>query len=78
METNKTSLIAWIVVIAVVVLGAFYFWNNRGSNDLYEQNPTANQEANSSDAAADIEAELNATDVESTDYDLNEENFNAS
>ena len=78
MEQNKTSLIAWIVVIVVVLLGAFYFWNNRGANNLYGENPTANQEANSSDAAADIEAELNATDVDSVDYDLNEENFNAS
>ena len=78
MEQNKTSLIVWVVVIAAVLLGVFYFWNNRGGGSIYNQNPTVNQEASSSDAAADIEAELNATDVNSVDYDLNEENFNAS
>jgi hypothetical protein len=79
------SLIAVVVVLAVIVAAALYFWRERGAmdenmDDLYNNNAaleTINAQS-TSDEAASIEADLNATDVENVDYDLNEENFTAS
>lgn len=69
------AVIGAIVVLALIVFGALYFMKDKGSVPEADQQLNAQ---NSSDATADIEADLNATDVDSVDYDLNEENFNAS
>ena len=68
-------VIATILILALIVIGAVYFWKARSSNDAALQTV---QSQSGSDATADIEADLNATDVNNVDYDLNESNFSGS
>ncbi len=64
----------WLIVAVVVLAGLAYFWNERAGD------PALNsvESQSSSDEIVDIEADLEATDVDSVDYDLSEENYNAS
>lgn len=73
LSSSAGVIVAVVILLAVLVIGGFYFWGERASTDagrLYQ--------GSTSDETADIEADLNATDVENVDYDLNPENFNAS
>ena len=71
-------IIAGIVILAVIIFGALYFMGDReGNRALQDQLNTIDQQSES-DATADIEADLNATDVENVDYKLDEENFTSS
>lgn len=76
------SLTALIVILVLLAIGAFYFWNERVAEDAALESDNAalesiNRQSNS-DLEADIEADLNSTDIEGVDYDLDPENFNAS
>jgi hypothetical protein len=62
------------VVGVVVLVGLVYFWSNRSE---YQSNDSL-ENMNSSDEVLDIEADLESTDVENVDYDLNADNYNAS
>jgi uncharacterized protein HemX len=81
-SSSFASLIALVVILALLAVGAFYFWNERMEKGAAEgPNNDALQTINSqsaSDLEADIEADLNATDIDNVDYDLDPENFNAS
>lgn len=66
------TITAVVLIVAVLLIGGFYFWGERAAEPM--ETSTVEQ----SDATADIEADLNSTDVENVDYDLNPENFNAS
>jgi hypothetical protein len=65
--TKKSAgpLIGIIVIIVVLVIGAFYFW---GGKVLTQ--PTTQEVApvSKSDDAASLEADLNTTDTTSTDF----------
>lgn len=77
-ESSRSSWIVGIIVLLVILAGALYFWGNRGGNldsDARLEN-IGNQ--NESDEVLDIEADIEATDTDSVDYDLDEGNFNAS
>lgn len=70
------SIIAVIVILIIIILGGLYFWNQRagvgGIDEL--DNSSAVESINtqsSSDEAAVIEADLNATKIENLDADLN-------
>lgn len=67
--------IAAVVIIAALVVGAFYFWNQHEGAVMDEATDTAAlQSINSqstSDETSSIEADLNATDVETIDAELN-------
>ncbi|MEK7148156.1 MAG: hypothetical protein AAB758_02560 [Patescibacteria group bacterium] len=69
------TLVASIVILAILIVGALYLlWgSNSGSTDL-ESVDTSSLNAvstqSTSDASADIEADLNATDVDSVDSGL--------
>ena len=76
--SSKGSLIATILVVAIIVVGALYFWSERGGDALEAQQLESINTQSDSDATLDIEADLEATDVDSVDYDLDESNFNAS
>lgn len=65
---------AVVIIIAVLVLGGFYFWGQRSGT----ANDAAGIQPAQQDDAASLEADLNATDVDNVDYDLDPENFNAS
>lgn len=71
--------VASILLIAVVVIGAIYFWTAKSSVAPApgSQTEMMNEQSNS-DAPADIESDLNNTNLDNVDYDLNESNFNAS
>ncbi|OHA91613.1 MAG: hypothetical protein A2758_00685 [Candidatus Zambryskibacteria bacterium RIFCSPHIGHO2_01_FULL_49_18] len=72
------SIIGAIVVLALIAFGALYFMNNRTGDQAVEEESNGISTQSDSDAAANIEADLNATDIENVDYDLNEENFTSS
>jgi hypothetical protein len=68
---------AIVIILAVILAGGAYFWGERSVSGPDESLDAINQQSQS-DAEADIEADLNATDVDNVDYDLDEANFNAS
>lgn len=75
-QGNSTGfIIATVVVLAIILAGVAYFWKARSDDSLYDFSPAAES---TSDATADIEADLNATDVNNVDYDLTESNFTSS
>jgi len=75
-ESSIGPVIGTIIILAVIVLGGLYFWGQRVSdkvmdetqlNAIVEDITTQNE----SDAVTDIEADLNATDIDSIDSELN-------
>ncbi len=71
-------LIATILLAAIIVIGAVYFWKARDNKMESDESLQTVQTQSDSDDTAAIEADLNATDVDGADYDLNESNFTAS
>ncbi|HEY4528250.1 MAG TPA: hypothetical protein VJJ48_00280 [Candidatus Paceibacterota bacterium] len=68
-----------IVVALLVLLGGYWFWNNRADNEMSKNATSTAEEMSNSDEVSDIEADLNSTtEFNSPDYDLDEENYNAS
>ncbi|MDP3875217.1 MAG: hypothetical protein Q8Q22_01740 [bacterium] len=61
-------VIATIVIIVIIILGGLYFWNQRAGNDAVVDEINTQ---NNSDESSAIEADLNATDIESLDAELN-------
>ncbi|MDO8729250.1 MAG: hypothetical protein Q7K26_05215 [bacterium] len=57
-----------IVILAIIILGGLYFWNQRISKDAAIDEINTQ---NNADEAATIEADLNATDIENLDAELN-------
>ncbi|MBI2087092.1 MAG: hypothetical protein HYT69_02890 [Candidatus Zambryskibacteria bacterium] len=72
------SLIAVMVVLALVIIGALFFWQRADDDSLENEQLESINTQSDSDAVSDIEADLDATDIENVDYNLDEENFNAS
>ncbi len=70
---NVGSLVAVIVILAAVIIGALYFWNQRAGVEVMDNTlETETIPAQStSDATADIDADLNSTDVDNIDAGLN-------
>jgi len=61
-------VIGAIVILAIIILGGLYFWSQRAGND------TVIDEINTqsgSDETSAIEADLDATDIENLDAELN-------
>jgi hypothetical protein len=80
-SSGNSSLWALVIILAVVLAAGAYFWSERGTTEMYEADNSSLDAINfqsDSDAEADIEADLNSTDVDNVDYDLDPENFNAS
>lgn len=72
-EGSVGPAVATFIILAVIILGGIYFWSQRGEQAVPAENNEASQiEAQStSDAISDIEADLNATDLENLDAELN-------
>lgn len=72
--SSLAPIIAVIVILAAIIFGVLYFTRTTSpapvENTLEAQGGT--------DSAADIEADLNSTNVENVDFDLDESNFTAS
>ena len=72
--SSAGPIIATIIILAVIVLGALYFWSQRDAADG-EVNIDATVETietqDESDETSSIEADLEATDVDSLDGEFN-------
>jgi hypothetical protein len=78
-RSNSTGfIIATLVLLAVIVAGGIYFWRAHGDSAADNAALREIKSQSSSDDTASIEADLEATDVNSVDYDLDESNFTAS
>ncbi|MEK7176967.1 MAG: hypothetical protein AAB719_01595 [Patescibacteria group bacterium] len=66
-------IIAVIIILALVILGALYFWGERNDRDelLNDDALEAIEMQSTSDETDSIEADLDATDVDSLDSEIN-------
>lgn len=70
-EKSSSGLtIAAVVILIIVVLAGLYFWIERSDNQT-EEAMEAIETQSTSDDAASIEADLEATDVENLDMEFN-------
>jgi hypothetical protein len=80
-EGSLGPIVGIILILLVIILGGLYFWGERvkKANTLSDdaaqsmqdnQNIESITTQSSSDATADIEADLNATDIDSLDSNL--------
>jgi len=76
-EGSAGPVIGTIIILAVIVLGGLYFWGQRAevepamTEEQVQEQVNMIQEQSTSDVPADIEADLNATDIDSLDSELN-------
>ena len=73
-------VVATIIILAVILAGAVYFWKARSASAPAANDAALNQIQNQSaaDDAASINADLNSTNVDNADYDLTPSNFTSS
>lgn len=65
-------IIGAIVILVIIILGGLYFWSQRNGEEALTNETIENINMQSdSDAAAAIEADLDATDIENLDAELN-------
>ncbi len=71
--TSAGPVIGVIVILAIIILGALYFWSQRADNEalMTDEVVESIDLQSDSDAAAAIEADLDATDIENLDAELN-------
>ncbi len=75
-ESSTGPAIAIIIVIAMIVLGAFYFWGERGNDMDQAMEPTAEEmiseieTQSTSDESSAIEEDLNNTELDNIDAEL--------
>ena len=74
-EGSTGPVIGTIIILAVIVLGGLYFWGQRASNqaltpEQIQEQVNMIQDQSTSDVPADIEADLNATDINNIDSQL--------
>jgi len=86
-KSSIGSIIGTIIIIALIILGGLYFWGKRieeskNIQSLTEEPVTEEEiqaerdaivETNSSDELSSIEADLNATEINNLDSELNVE-----
>ncbi len=77
-SSSAWPVISTILILALLALGAFYFWNQRAADKALDNQLNGINAQGTSDEAAAIEADLNATDINNVDYDLNGSNYTSS
>jgi uncharacterized protein HemX len=61
-----------IVILAIIILGGLYFWKQRSINEMMTDGTVESINTQSElDDTASIEADLNSTDVDNLDAELN-------
>lgn len=69
------TMIAAVVVIVVILIGALYFWNARSAQapalDETASTVQAITDVSTSDEATDIQTDLNSTELDNLDAQLN-------
>jgi uncharacterized protein HemX len=78
-EGSAGPVIGIIIILAVIVLGGLYFWGQRTNETAQEEDNLAAEldeigNQSSSDEVTAIEADLQSTDIESLDAELNASN----
>ncbi|MBX4189563.1 hypothetical protein KW785_03155 [Candidatus Parcubacteria bacterium] len=72
-ESSVGPVIATIIILAVIVLGGLYFWGQRADNNVPATSAdlnSINTQSNSDDSAS-IQADLENTNTEDLDAQLN-------
>ncbi len=69
--SSAGPIIGGIVILAVIIFGALYFWGQRDDNQVLDEQVNTINAQSASDEAAAIEADLNVTDVENLDAEMN-------
>ena len=73
--SSAGPIIGIIVILAIIILGGLYFWRQRVNEEAYEAESEETMEAintqSESDDASSIEADLNNTDIDNLDAELN-------
>jgi len=66
-------IIGVIVILAIIILGGLYFWGQRAGDDAMKTDEALESINTQSelDDTASIEADLDATDIENLDAELN-------
>lgn len=71
-----SPIIGVVIILAIAILGGLYFWSQRAGNEardevLIDETVEAIGTQNQADNTTSIEADLEATDIESLDAELN-------
>ncbi|MDO8589858.1 MAG: hypothetical protein Q7R69_01125 [bacterium] len=69
--SSAGPIIGGIIILAVIVFGALYFMGQREDNQAINDEINAINSQSDSDTAAAIEADLNSTEIENLDAELN-------
>ena len=69
--SSAGPIIGAIIILAVIVFGALYFLGQREDSQALNNELNSISEQSSSDEAAAIEADLNSTEIDSLDAELN-------
>ncbi|MEK7176157.1 MAG: hypothetical protein AAB695_02155 [Patescibacteria group bacterium] len=64
-------ILAGVVILAVIIFGVLYFMDQREGSQAFNEEVNAINSQDTSDEAASIEADLNSTDIENLDAELN-------
>ena len=64
-------IIGAIVILAIIILGGLYFWRERTDDMMTNEAIDSINMQSDSDDTTSIEADLNTTDVDSLDAELN-------
>ncbi|PIP55821.1 MAG: hypothetical protein CO183_02165 [Candidatus Zambryskibacteria bacterium CG_4_9_14_3_um_filter_42_9] len=71
-EGTSGPIIGLIVILAIIILGGLYFWGQRANNDsAINQDLGAINSQSEEDTSTSIETDLEATDIENIDAELN-------
>jgi len=68
-KSSVGPIIGIVLVILIIVLGGLYFWGKRLADNGDTLPPLEEEPLSTSDEVSDIEADLDATDLESLDAD---------
>lgn len=70
--SSAGPVIGIIVILVIIILGGLYFWGQRnGENTILNEALNAINLQSDSDEIDTIEADLNATDIENLDSEMN-------
>ena len=69
--SSAGPIIGAIVILAVIIFGALYLWGQREESQALNQELDTINIQSDSDETADIEADLNSTEIENLDAELN-------
>ena len=64
-------IIGAIVILAIIILGGLYFWSQRTPDLITEETVESINIQSEADDTDSIEADLDATDIENLDVELN-------